>query len=214
MKRHWIYSALLLTLTVPASAGIIPDPAMSIEEDSLSSAVSEGFSFVADANGGGIFGFYNDTGFLITRIDIDTLANRNIGSRTFEAAFQCNSPFFLDCRFFYNPNTGALRISFLGTNSDHQGIPSCGDSCLDSRIGHFAINLNNPPPEQDHGGWNLAEFFPQDDGPPNPEDPEQRPTDAPTGFVGTVNPTPEPSTMMLLLSSALLGGLALRRRRR
>jgi len=209
MKRHWIYGALLLTLTVPASAGIIPDPAMSIEEDSLSDPVSGGISFVAGEErggsipGGGIFGFYNDTGFQITRIDIDTLANRSIPSADFDPAFQCNSPFFLECDFFYNPDTGALRISFFGINSDHQGIPSCGRSCLDTPFGHFAINLNNPPPEQDHGGWNLADFFPQDDGPNG--------TDRPTSFVGSVN-SPEPGTV-LLLGSALAGVSAIRRRR-
>jgi len=187
-------------------------------QDSLSDPVSGGIRFTAvpgipPNGGGGIFGFYNDTGETITRIDIDTLALTGLNPEIFgPPTFNCNAdnPFFLQCGFSYNPDTGFLRISFFGVSplrvDGPHGIPSCGEICLDTSFGHFAINLNdNFSRDGNSGGWNLPDFFPQDDG----KEPGE---DGPTRFVGHVN-SPEPGTI-LLLSSALLGGLALRRRRR
>jgi hypothetical protein len=201
---------------------------MDVVEDVLSDPVSGGIHFTATANGGGIFGFFNDTGHLITALTIQTQAAPGLQPEDIRF-FTCNAPnaYFLNCSvdYDYNPDInsafGLLTINFFGVNppnddsqigeaGDQEGIgqvPSriilCDGICpavFDPNLGHFAINLNDGGLRTgDIGGWNQEGLFPN----------------GPASFDGfaTLAGVPEPGTL-LLFASSLAGAVAVRRRRR
>lgn len=204
---------LVFAFCAASWASVIPDPAMGVEEEVLSDPVSRGIVFTPGPNGGGLFGYFNDTGNIIVRLDITTVALPGRSPSLFQPpVFICNAggtaefenPFFLDCAFQYSPTSGYLKISFFGVNPldgdgldgeawDREGIGvACLTRCGDPEFGHFAFNLNNGFSRTDNntGGWEDPEFFPP----------------GPTVFLVYVNGVPEPGTILLLLSGlAYLG---------
>src|SRR5262245_23063900 len=126
--RSMLRSILLRSFLVAAAASAtwastIRDPAMDVQEDVLSDPVSHGIRIVPTANGGGLFGFFNDTGQLITALRFDLQALPGLSQDTIGANFFCGggraapNPFFLQCTIDYNSDNGHLTISFFGVNS-------------------------------------------------------------------------------------------------
>ena len=156
----------ILTAVVSAAWGSpIGDPAMGLDDGSLSSPIS-GASFTP-VNGGGVFDFFNDTRITITLLTFETtvLPGLNAGQL---AEFICNdantpghpNPFFLSCSITYTSSTGRMDVSFFGTDAQHPGIlpedTSCGPSATVVCPGHFLVTLNDgfslDPGAT--GGWN------------------------------------------------------------
>jgi len=216
---------------------IIPDPRMSILEDQFSDPFNNNTVFSPDANGGGVFGFFNPTGVRITELTLTTTIATGIDPSIIDQAFTCNqantpggfaNPFFLRCGFDYVGATGALTIAFWGTNplseadqfklGDHEGIPPLLPGCAATPdapgctgLGHFAFDLNDSLTVAG-GGWSNAAnpvLF-------NPGEPVFSVGQfsntfgvVPNGF----SPVPEPSTITLM-GGALLGICCLKFRRR
>src|SRR5215467_6063909 len=113
--------AVLAALASAAWGSTIRDPAMGLDDGSLSSPIS-GATFTP-VNGGGVFDFFNDTGQLITLLTFETAVLPGLTPGQ-GAAFVCNdaatpdhpNPFFLSCSITYNPSSGLMDISFFGTD--------------------------------------------------------------------------------------------------
>ena len=160
--------------------GIISDPSMGVERDSLSTAIFQGSSFAPAAGGGGVFGFYNTYSQNITELMFTTDIVPNLSPALVQQSFTCDqgnaNPFFFYCSIQYLPSTGELGIAFWGTNLPpapgtvmpgdevglHDGIPPLLSGCLNTPdapgctdVGHFAITLNyNYSLNGTLGGWN------------------------------------------------------------
>src|SRR5438067_13267536 len=119
--------ALIAAVAGAAWASPIRDPAMGLDDGSLSSPIS-GASFTP-INGGGVFDFFNDTGHVITLLTFQTTVLPGLSTDQL-AAFVCNdastgghaNPFFLSCSVTYQSSTGVMEVSFFGTDSQHPGI--------------------------------------------------------------------------------------------
>ena len=190
---------------------------MGVDEDLNSLPVSGGF-IIFPINGGGVFSYFNDTGFLITSLTFHATMFPGLDVDDVLAAVVCNAtpenpnPFFLHCSVAYEPSTGELTIPFFGVNppdldgvdgeaGDQEGIGSPPPQCsirgfTDPRcgLGHFAITLNDGfRVEGDpDGGWDDPLLFPE--GGPN--------------FRVQVGFTPEPGTFVLVGGLLLLAGSA------
>jgi hypothetical protein len=216
--------------------GIITDPRMSILEDDFSDPLTNTTMFSPDANGGGIFGFYNPTGVRITELTLSATIATGLNLSTIAAAFACNdanspggfsNPYFLHCGFSYVGLTGVLTIAFWGTNplsevdqfqlGNHEGIPPLLPGCSATPdapdctgLGHFAIDLNDSLTVAGWGWSNAAN--------PTLFNPGQ-PVFGVGGFSNTFGfvpdgfDTPEPATTALV-GGALLSLCCLRFRRR
>jgi hypothetical protein len=162
-----------------AHANSFIDPHMKMLEDDLSSPIALGFSFVPNASGGGVFGFYNNTSNTITELTLDTTIATGLTATQLYNVFQCNmgsqNHYFLFCRVDYTPLSGQLTFAFWGTASpvSHPGILPLPDACEPTTIGapcsdsHFAISLSDGPGLNDvDGGWLTtgpnASLFPPD----------------------------------------------------
>src|SRR5215470_978847 len=93
---------------IAQASGIITDPRMSILQDEFSDAFTNTTMFQPDANGGGVFGFYNPTGVRITELTLTANIATGLDPTTIAMAFACNdpgsaggfsNPFFLHCGF-------------------------------------------------------------------------------------------------------------------
>src|SRR4051812_47147141 len=150
---------------------------MRVLEDDFSNAILVGTTFFPNGTGGGVFGFFNQTGHTITELTLQTVLAPNISPADIALNFVCNSspanPFFLNCGIDYVGATGVLTIAFWGTNPItgtegssnfvglHEGIPSLLPSCMNTpnivgctTYGHFAISLSNGLNLSDTvGGW-------------------------------------------------------------
>jgi len=204
--------ALASLAAAVAWAGPITDPAMGLDDGSLSSPIT-GATF-SPINGGGVFDFFNDTGELIALLTFDTTVLPGLLPEQI-AAFVCNdantpghpNPFFVNCSISYHFDTGLIDISFFGLDTNHLGIPPGDPNCHSSIqhnpcVGHFFVTLNdnftlfpNGP-----GGWN---------------DPALVGPNGITFGVAGISPTssiPEPS--ISCLTAGALGFLAIIWRRR
>ena len=234
-----IWMVLWAVCGISHANGIITDPRMSIVEDQFSDPFSGSTVFAPDANGGGIFGFFNPTGVRITELTLTTTIATGINPAIIALAFACNdansgggfaNPFFLHCGFSYVGATGALTVGFWGTNplseadqfllGDHEGIPPLLPGCAATPdapacvgLGHFAFDLNDSLTVTG-GGWSNAAnplLF-------NPGQPVFAVGQfsntfgfIPVGF--SAEPVPEPASIMLI-GGALLGLCCLKYRRR
>ncbi len=203
--------AVFASLASVAWGSPVGDPAMGLDDGSLSSPISN--ATFTPINGGGVFDFFNDTGAVITLLTFQTTVLPGLSAAQL-GLFVCNdattsghpNPFFLSCSITYNGSDGLMDISFFGTDALHPGIlpadPTCTAPVQNSNcsIGHFFVTLNDgfslDPVAT--GGWN---------------DPA-RVGDNTVGFgVDAIN-TPEPATVWLAAGAiGLLGVLKLRRRK-
>jgi len=230
------WTVLFALCSIAQANGIITDPRMSILEDQFSDPLTSTTVIVPDANGGGIFGFYNPTGVRITELTLTATIATGLDPTTISLAFACNgpndlggfaNPFFLHCGFNYVGATGVLTVAFWGTNplseadqfqlGNHEGIPPLLPGCLPTPdapgctpLGHFAIDLNDTI-SVDSGGWSNAAnplLF-------NPGQPVFGVAGFSNtfGFVPNEFAVPEPTTT-LLVGGAFLGLVCLKFRRR
>ena len=202
---------MLATLAVAAWAGPITDPAMGLDDGSLSSPIT-GATF-SPINGGGVFEFFNDTGRQITLLAFETTVLPGLTSDQL-ATFVCNdavtrarsNPFFLNCSIAYQSVTGVLDVSFFGTNSGHPGIPPADPGCEDTSqthlcAGHFFVILNdNFAFSPNAGGWADPTLVG-----PNP---------ITFDVSSIVTDTPEPATAGLAGAGTMLLAILCHRRRR
>src|SRR5438552_8915095 len=126
LKRALFAIGVAIVFSVTASASIIKDPDMGIDEGSLSDPIFTTTSFIP-INGGGAFGFFNPGRTFITQIAFQVLIRPGLDQDTVLDAFHCqeSNPFFLGCFVNYVPATGILRITLTGTvpedDDDHPG---------------------------------------------------------------------------------------------
>ena len=124
LKHLLVRCGWLLVLSAAAArAGVISDPQMGVEAGDLSQPITTGVNFIPNS-GGGVFGFYNGTGQIITELVFQTtiLSGLNLTQDQINGVFTCNAPstsghpnpFFLDCSVGYVNLTGLLTISFYG----------------------------------------------------------------------------------------------------
>jgi hypothetical protein len=225
-RKFQLFGGFLLTVCGTAWAGIIPgppDPDIAMDAGSFSSAIGVGVQF-APINGGGIFGFFNGLGGVITSLTLQTNALPGLNADQV-ATFQCRQPtsFFHNCTISYTGATGLLSVNFSGTDPldgdedtdpeifEFEGIPPIPAGCTDSESefcqskGHFGINLNDgdifTPPGQGSGGWSVANsptLFAQD----------------PIFTVTDIQLAPEPAPFALLAVPLLLLASRFRKRNR
>jgi hypothetical protein len=215
--------AMLVALSGGAMAGTITDPAMTMDAGSFSTALSA-FTLFTPINGGGVLDLFNDTGEILTSFELQTTLISGLPRAATQAAFTCNpnpfqtNPFFLGCSVNYNPNSGQLSIQFSGVNpadgdefsnpevGTQQGIPPLPQGCTIAEAsadtgacgfqGHFAISFNDNlsftgPPA---GGWSTSA---------NPSLFSTQPTFGPPVVTLEQVPTPEPSSVFLVLAGLL-----------
>jgi hypothetical protein len=191
-------------------AGVITDPAMALDADSLSSPLTPGINIIPDINGGGIFGFYNPNPSPILELEFQTRIAAGLNPTDVSSAFSCqqSNPFFLGCSIGYIPATGMLIIDFSGEGGAQQGIPTLLPGCASTpdgpgcdTVGHFGITLNYGFSfDGDSGGWSPSV---------NPELFPSTPVLAPQVINGpTINDaTPEPSSLILFGAALLFAPL-------
>jgi hypothetical protein len=224
---------LILTACDSSRASGITDPAMRVLDDDFSSAIGQGTVFAPNATGGGVFGFFNATGRIITELTFETNIAPNLTQNVIIAAFVCNqgnfNPFFEFCSVNYG-KTGQLDITFWGTNpltgtegnsslaGQQKGVPSVLPGCNltpdipgCTGVGHFAVSLNDSfSLSATTGGWSFElnpELF-------NSGGPAFTVTEIETTFGALPGANvPEPATI-LLMGSALAGLFLLSKRRR
>src|SRR5262249_42347383 len=157
--------AVVAALASASWASTVTDPAMGLDDGSLSSPIT-GASFTP-VNGGGVFDFFNDTGQIITLLTFETTVLPGLTPGQL-ALFVCNdantpghpNPFFLNCSIAYNGLNGLMDISFFGTDSQHPGILPVDTSCsigvqVQTCPGHFFVTLNDGfTLDGASGGWN------------------------------------------------------------
>jgi len=158
--------AVLAAFVSAASASPVGDPAMGLDDGSLSSPISE--AFFTPMNGGGVFDFFNDTARTITLLTFDTTVLPGLSADQL-AEFVCNdantpghpNKFFVNCAITYTSSNGFLEVSFSGTDARHPGILPADSNCQDTGQvvcgqGHFFVTLNDgfslDPAAT--GGWN------------------------------------------------------------
>jgi hypothetical protein len=179
--RGWI---LATVVAATAAARPIRDPQMGLDSGSLSDPISTSTVFVPDSNGGGAFGFYNNTGSFITELVFGTTILPGLTSQQLSGVFSCNdqntpvhpNPFFLNCAIFYTPASGQLKIAFYGVRAndndpndaeinEHEGIPPILARCQNTPdapgcrlVGHFIVTLNDGygPSPTGTGGWTTS----------------------------------------------------------
>jgi hypothetical protein len=224
LKRQRFVGALLLCWGPAAAlaAGIPPppDPEIAMDVLSFSDPVSLGYRMIP-VNGGGIFGFFNDLGATLTRIEIDTFARPDLDPLLVAGAFHCAQPiaYFHNCTIGYTAGTGLVSIVFSGVDPPGAGnqfeapgfffgVPPVPPQCaIDTPecagIGHFAINLNDGDSRgAPSGGWSVE------------RSPELFATD-PVLVVTDLQTVPEPATFALFtLPLALMALRASKVRRR
>jgi hypothetical protein len=107
-------------LFLAASAWGDMDPFAGVEADNFSYALSTFSGTFSPTQDGGVIGFYNDTGSIITSLSLQTTIEEGLTSAEISNSFTCNSgaanPFFLNCGFSYVSSTGSLTINFFGVN--------------------------------------------------------------------------------------------------
>ena len=202
--------AIVAALVSAAWGSTINDPAMGLDDGSLSSPIT-GASF-APINGGGVFDFFNDTGQIITLLTFETTVLPGLTPGQL-ALFVCNdantpghpNPFFLNCSITYTSSTGVMDISFFGTDAQHPGILPVDPACRDTiqtlcTAGHFFVTLNDgfSLDPTSNGGWNDPTLV--GDGPVQ------------FGVTDIVADNPEPAT--LWLAAGAIGFLGLLKRKR
>lgn len=227
--------ALIWTACDGSHASGITDPAMRVLDDDFSTAIGRGTVFAPNATGGGVFGFFNATGSIITELTFESNIAPNLTQDVIIAAFVCNqgnfNPFFEFCSVNYG-KTGQLGIAFWGTNpltgtegnsslaGQQKGVPSVLPGCNltpdipgCTGVGHFAVSLNDSfSLSATTGGWSFElnpELF-------NPGGPAFSVTEIETTFgalPSAAASVPEPATVTLI-GSALVGFFVLRNRRR
>lgn len=130
---------LAILSTIPLSRATPVDPQISVGDPSSGTALGSGtFSFNADANGGGIFNFTNDSGnvwqtldFFVTLPATDTIA--------------CGSTLYRLCDYTSTPTgNGQARFDIGFEQPLENGGIGPGVS--------FSIDLNTVP-AVDRGGW-------------------------------------------------------------
>lgn len=167
-KRLFLPYTAAVFLTASAWAGTIHDPAAGVESDNFSTAIGAFRGTIDPHANAGVYGFYNDTGSIITSLSLHTIINTGLTPDDINSSFTCNSgsanPFFQFCGFNYISDTGSLTINFFGVNppdddesgapdaeiGEQEGIPPVVGECLlhpDSvgcnLVGHFAFVFNN-----------------------------------------------------------------------
>jgi hypothetical protein len=175
-KRGLSICVLLGALTMTSRAGII-DPQMAVESAGDPLPFNGGVAFGADADGGGVFQYYNNTGATIIAITFGAFVATGLGTPDNPALppLACNSgddvtapnPFFTSCMPTYDPTTGELDFQFFGLSSPEGGtdkgippiLPGCtylpdtppSEGCT---VGTFSVSLNfNFSLSGDSGGW-------------------------------------------------------------
>ena len=161
--KRWLASwVLLAALPLGGRASTITDPQMGMEPGGDSNPFNGGTAFTPDANGGGVFYYFNNTGGTILSLTFSTSIEAGLGTDDNPAlpSFTCNNasdptapnPFFLFCAVNYFVNDGELDFVFFGTNFGTGGVDQ-GIAPLEN----FAISLNNGYSlTVDQGGWDIS----------------------------------------------------------
>ena len=197
--RFLIPSAMLLSAGW-LRADLISDPRGAVLNGGHSTGTGTQFS-VTPVNGGGIFDFFNNTNINWTSIDLTAhFGPGNLGLTS--ADFNCTPAAgevsaFLNCSFNFDPTTNTLQASYFGVVPPDDPVPATpaqnDGETEDSSEGvapgsHFFVSLNTlvngKEPTSPSGGW--------------------------AGATLTFVATPEPRTIILLLTAA--GALLTRRR--
>jgi hypothetical protein len=217
-----------------ARANSFIDPHMKMLEDDLSDPIVLGFNFVPNAQGGGVFGFYNPGPQTITELTIETTITAGLTAGQLYNVFQCNqgaaNHYFLACRIDYTAVSGQLTFAFWGTidSTNHPGILPLPSECTPTDTSsicngsHFAISLSDGSSLTDEsGGWSNTTnpgLFPPS-GPGFTVTELQYIYGATPQNIGLLylndpadNPVPEPRMMGLMAGA--LGALAWVRKRR
>jgi hypothetical protein len=209
---------LLSAGTVSSHASVI-DPQMGMEAAGDPNPFNGGVTLTPDANGGGAFEYFNNTGATITQLIFTATIAADLGTANNPPVpdFTCNNaqdptvpnPFFLFCAVNYSPSDGLLEYIFSGTNPGtgglDEGIPPLAPGCDNDpnapgppncTQGTFAISLNfNYSLVTDAGGWDTGPL----------SDPTFTAIE-----VQTDAPSPEPGSALLVMS-ALIGGITVLR---
>jgi hypothetical protein len=183
-------------------ADLITDPRGAVLNGGHSTGTGPDFS-VSPINGGGIFDFFNNTNDNWTFINlVAQFGQGNLGLTS--ADFNCTPAAgqisaFLNCSFDFDPTTNTLHASYFGvvppddpvpaTPAQNDGEPEDSSEGV-APGGHFFVSLNTlvngKEPAAPSGGW--------------------------AGATLTFSATPEPRTILLLLTAA--GALLTRHRLR
>jgi hypothetical protein len=172
-SKRWLSICVLLgALAATGRAGII-DPQMAVESAGDPLPFNGGVAFQPDANGGGVFQYFNNTGATIIAITFGTQVETGLIPGP---SLSCNmgddatapNPFFTSCMPSYDPTTGDLDFQFFGLSSPDSGgidkgippiIPGCTylpdtPPSVGCTQGTFSISLNfNFSLDGDSGGW-------------------------------------------------------------
>ena len=169
LHKHSILNCMAMALlAAPVWAGIVQDPTGGVEADNFSQPISTFSGHIDPTANGGVIGFFNDTGGILTELSLHTTIATNLTPADISSSFTCNSgtanPFFTNCEFDYVSLTGSLTLRFFGVNPsdgdefdgtdaevpEQEGIPPVVGSCLltpdipsCNTVGHFSFVFND-----------------------------------------------------------------------